>query len=72
MTLETIGLYGRTIIFDGFEANSLRPTTRGLDWAADEVHALLADIKTALMDPAVHCCLPFQVISGQRPPSDVL
>ena len=66
-TLKTVGLYGRMMIYDGLEANSLRPFTRGLGWTTDEVHVFLVEVRKALMDSSIHCYLPFHVTFGQKP-----
>ncbi|KAH8592330.1 S-adenosyl-L-methionine-dependent methyltransferase [Bisporella sp. PMI_857] len=66
-TLKTVGLYGRMMIYDGLEANSLRPFTRGLGWSTEQVHVFLIDVRKALMDVSVHCYLPFYVTFGQKP-----
>lgn len=42
-TLKTIGLYGRSVVEFGLEANSLRAFTKGLGWSVDEVHVFLAN-----------------------------
>jgi hypothetical protein len=66
-TLKMVGLYGRTMIYDGLEGNSLGPFTRGLGWTADKVHVFLVDVRRALMDSSVHAYLPFHVVYGQKP-----
>ncbi|KAH7382900.1 S-adenosyl-L-methionine-dependent methyltransferase [Cadophora sp. MPI-SDFR-AT-0126] len=66
-TLKMVGLYGRTMIYDGLEGNSLGPFTRGLGWTPDEVQVFLVDVRKALMDSSVHSYLPFHVIFGQKP-----
>jgi hypothetical protein len=66
-TLQMIGLYGRCVIYDGLEGNSLGPFTRGLGWTTDEVQAFLVGVRKALMDKSVHAYLPFHITFGQKP-----
>jgi len=66
-TLQTVGLYGRQMIYDGLEGNSLGPFTRGLGWTPDEVQVFLVEVRKALMQRQVHSYLPFHVVFGQKP-----
>jgi hypothetical protein len=66
-TLKTVGLYGRMMIYDGLEGNSLGPFTRGLGWSPEQVQVFLIQVRKALMDASVHCYLPFHVVFGQKP-----
>lgn len=68
--LKKVGLYGRMMIYDGLEGNSLGPFTRGLGWTPEKVQVFLVNIRRALMDSSVHCYLPFHVTFGQKPPLD--
>jgi hypothetical protein len=68
-TLKTVGLYGRMMIYDGLEANSLRAFTKGLGWSVEQVQVFLIEVRKALMDVSVHCYLPFHVTFGQKPKS---
>jgi hypothetical protein len=65
--LKMVGLYGRMMIYDGLEGNSLGPFTRGLGWTPDEVQVFLVDVRRALLDNSVHAYLPFHCIFGQKP-----
>ncbi|KAG4431839.1 hypothetical protein IFR05_012677 [Cadophora sp. M221] len=66
-TLKMVGFYGRTMIYDGLEGNSLGPFTRGLGWTSEEVQVFLVNVRKALMDSSVHSYLPFHVVFGQKP-----
>jgi hypothetical protein len=66
-TLKTIGLYLRSVIYDGLQGVSLGPFTRGLKWTPQEVEVYLIDVRRALMDSSTHAYIPFHVVYGQKP-----
>jgi hypothetical protein len=66
-TLKTIGLYLRSVIYDGLQGVSLGPFTRGLKWTPQEVEVYLIDVRKALMDSSTHAYIPFHVVYGQKP-----
>ncbi|KAE8445626.1 hypothetical protein EG329_013260 [Mollisiaceae sp. DMI_Dod_QoI] len=65
--LKMVGLYGRMMIYDGLEGNSLGPFTRGLGWSPERVQVYLIGVRKALLDNSVHAYLPFHCIYGQKP-----
>lgn len=66
-TLKTIGLYLRSVIYDGLQGVSLGPFTRGLKWTPQEVEVYLIGVRRALMDSSTHAYIPFHVVYGQKP-----
>ncbi|KAH8687419.1 S-adenosyl-L-methionine-dependent methyltransferase [Tricladium varicosporioides] len=68
-TMKTIGLYMRSSIYDGLQAITLGPFTRGLKWSVEEVELFLVQVRRELMDSSTHAYIPFHVIYGQKPPS---
>jgi hypothetical protein len=66
-TLKTIGLYLRSVIYDGLQGVSLGPFTRGLKWTPQEVEVSLIAVRRALMDSSTHAYIPFHVVYGQKP-----
>ena len=67
--MKMIGLYNRSIIFDGLHGISIGACTRGLKWAPDEVEAFLVGVRRALFNARVHSYLPFHAVIGQKPPT---
>lgn len=65
--LKMIGLYMRTVMYDGVEGISLGPLTKVLNWTHEEVEALLVVLRKALMSSSVHSYLPFYIVYGQKP-----
>jgi hypothetical protein len=65
--MKTIGLYNRSMIYDGLQGISMGPFTRGLNWSTLEVEAFLMGVRKALMDITQHTYLPFHVVLGQKP-----
>jgi hypothetical protein len=66
-TMKLIGLYLRSVIYDGLQGVSLGPFTRGLKWTPEEVEVFLIDVRKALMDSTIHSYIPFHVVYGQKP-----
>jgi hypothetical protein len=66
-TMKLIGLYMRTVLYDGLQAISLGPFTRGLKWQSEEVEVLLADVRKSLMDSSQHTYFTANMIYGQKP-----
>jgi len=67
--MKTIGLYNRSMIYDGLQGISMGPFTRGLKWSTQEVETFLIGVRKALMDNSQHTYLPFHVVIGQKPMS---
>ena len=66
-TMKLIGLYLRTVIYDGLQGLSLGPFIKGLKWAPEEVEVFLVGVRKSLMDASTHSYLPFHVVYGQKP-----
>jgi hypothetical protein len=66
-TLKMIGLYLRTVIFEGLQAISLAAFVKGLGWSQQEMEVLLVDVRKDLFDVTKHTYFPFHVIYGQKP-----
>jgi hypothetical protein len=66
-TMKTIGLYLRSVIYDGLQGISLGPLIKGLKWSPEDVDAFLVEVRKSLMDASVHSYLPFRVVYGQKP-----
>jgi hypothetical protein len=66
-TLKMIGLYLRTVIFEGLQAISLAAFVKGLGWSQQEMEVLLVDVRKDLVDVTKHTYFPFHVIYGQKP-----
>lgn len=66
-TMKLIGLYMRSVIYDGLQAISLGPLTRGLGWTPEEVEVFLVSVRKALMNQSTHSYVTFHVIYGQKP-----
>ncbi|KAH8893673.1 S-adenosyl-L-methionine-dependent methyltransferase [Thozetella sp. PMI_491] len=65
--MKTIGLYNRSMIYDGLQGISMGPFTRGLKWTPQEVEVFLVGVRKALLDSSQHAYLPFHVVIGQKP-----
>lgn len=65
--MKTVGLYNRSMIYDGLQGISMGPFTRGLKWTPEEVEVYLIGVRKALMNSSVHSYLPFHVTIGQKP-----
>ncbi|KAH7177019.1 S-adenosyl-L-methionine-dependent methyltransferase [Dactylonectria macrodidyma] len=65
--LKTIGLYNRSMIYDGLHGISMGPFTRGLKWSPEEVEVYLVGVRRGLMDSSQHGYIPFHVVIGQKP-----
>lgn len=66
-TMKMIGLYMRSVIYDGLQGIALGPFTRGLKWTPNEVELFLVDVRKSLMDGSTHSYIPFHVVYGQKP-----
>ncbi|KUJ08667.1 S-adenosyl-L-methionine-dependent methyltransferase [Mollisia scopiformis] len=66
-TMKLIGLYLRSVIYDGLQGIALGPFTRALKWTPEEVELFLVDVRKSLMDASTHSYLPFHVVYGQKP-----
>ena len=66
-SMKLIGLYMRTVIYDGLQGISLGPLTRGLKWQSEEVEVLLAGVRKSLMDSSQHTYFTTNMIYGQKP-----
>jgi hypothetical protein len=66
-TMKMVGMYMRSVIYDGLQGISMGPFTRGLKWTPDEVELLLVDVRKSLFDISTHSYLPFHIYYGQKP-----
>ena len=66
-TMKLIGLYMRSVIYDGLQGISMGPFTRALRWTPQEVELFLIDVRKGLMDSSTHSYLQFHVVYGQKP-----
>lgn len=65
--LKMIGLYNRSVIYDGLQAITLGPFTRGLGWKPEEVEVFLVKVRKDLLDPSVHSYVYFHSLCAQKP-----
>jgi hypothetical protein len=65
--LRTIGLYNRSMIYDGLQGIAMGPYTRGLKWTPAEVEVYLIGVRKGLMNHHVHSYYPFHAVIGQKP-----
>ncbi|KAM0550592.1 hypothetical protein ACHAPJ_008850 [Fusarium lateritium] len=65
--LKMIGLYNRSVIYDGLQAITMGPYTRGLGWTPEEVEIFLVRVRKDLMDPSVHSYVHFHSLCAQKP-----
>ncbi|KAH7157873.1 methyltransferase type 12 [Dactylonectria estremocensis] len=68
--LKTIGLYTRGVIFDGLQAVTLGPLTRGLQWTPEAVEDFLVKVRRDLMKTSVHSHVFFHCLYAQKPLDD--
>lgn len=66
-TMKVIGLYMRSVIYDGLQGISMGPFTRALKWTPEEVELFLVDVRKSLMDASTHSYIPFHIVYGQKP-----
>ena len=66
-TMKLIGMYMRSVIYDGLQGISMGPFTRGLKWTPQEVEVFLIGVRKGLMDSSTHSYIPFHVVYGQKP-----
>jgi hypothetical protein len=62
---EMIGLYLRSVIYDGLQGIALGPFIRGLKWSPEDVEVFLVGVRKSLMDASPHSYLLFHVVYGQ-------
>lgn len=67
--LKMIGLYNRSVIYDGLQAITIGPYTRGLGWQPEEVEVFLVKVRKDLMDASVHSYVHFHSLYAQKPES---
>ncbi|KAH8684951.1 S-adenosyl-L-methionine-dependent methyltransferase [Ilyonectria robusta] len=65
--LKKIGLYNRSVIYDGLQAITMGPFTRGLGWKPEEVEVFLVKVRKDLMDTSVHSYVHFHSLCAQKP-----
>ena len=65
--MKSIGLYNRSMIYDGLHGISMGPFTRGLKWTPEQVELYLISVRKSLLDSSVHSFIPFHVTMGQKP-----
>ncbi|KAG9229111.1 S-adenosyl-L-methionine-dependent methyltransferase [Amylocarpus encephaloides] len=66
-TMQTIGLYMRSVIYDGLQGISMGPLTRAMKWTPEEVEVFLVSVRKELLDSSTHSYLPFHIVYGQKP-----
>jgi hypothetical protein len=66
-TMKLIGMYMRSVIYDGLQGISMGPFTRGLKWTAQDVEVFLIDVRKSLMNSSTHSYIPFHAVYGQKP-----
>jgi hypothetical protein len=66
-TMKLIGLYMRSVMYDGLQGISMGPFTRGLKWTPEEVELFLVEVRKSLFDSKTHSYLLFHVYYGQKP-----
>lgn len=66
-SLKMIGLYNRSVIYDGLQAITMGPFTRGLGWKPEEVEVFLVKVRKDLMDTSVHSYVHFHSLCAQKP-----
>jgi len=67
--LKTVGSWNLVSLEEGLEGMTLRLLTQVLNWKAEEVHVLLANVRKDFRDPKVHAQLDFHVVYGRKPTS---
>ncbi|KAK1959903.1 methyltransferase [Colletotrichum sublineola] len=65
--LKIIGSYSRAVIYDGVQAITMRPLTRGLGWAPSEVEVFLVGVRKELMKTSSHVYSYYHSVLGQKP-----
>lgn len=65
--LKMIGLYNRSVIYDGLYAITIGPFTRALGWTPEEVEVFLVKVRKDLKDPSVHSYVHFHSLCAQKP-----
>jgi len=65
--LKQIGLYIRSIIYDGLQAVTMGPYTRGLGWKPEQVEVFLAHVRKDLMNTSMHSYVQYHTLYGQKP-----
>ncbi|KAL2883730.1 hypothetical protein SGCOL_000877 [Colletotrichum sp. CLE4] len=65
--LKTIGTYSQAVLFDGLQAITMGPLTRGLGWTPEEVEVLLMQVRKDLRNVAFHTYVYYHALSGQKP-----
>ncbi|KAF5559592.1 TAM domain-containing protein [Fusarium phyllophilum] len=66
-SLKMIGLYNRSVIYDGLYAITIGPFTRALGWTPEEVEVFLVKVRKDLKDPSVHSYVHFHSLCAQKP-----
>jgi len=65
-TMKLIGLYLRSVMYDGLQGISMGPFTRALSWTPAEVELYLVGVRKELMNSSTHSYIPFHVVYGQK------
>ncbi|KAH6984357.1 S-adenosyl-L-methionine-dependent methyltransferase [Ilyonectria sp. MPI-CAGE-AT-0026] len=65
--MKTIGLYNRSVIYDGLHGIAMGPLTRGLKWTPEEVELYLVGVRKTLMTSNQHGYIPFHIVTAQKP-----
>ncbi len=66
-TMKMIGMYCRSVVYDGLQAITMGTFTRGLKWAPEEVELFLIKVRQDLVNNAVHSYVFFHSFWAQKP-----
>lgn len=70
--LKIIGKYAQAVLYDGLQAITMRPLTRGLGWTATEVELFLVEVRKDLLDSSNHSYTYYHNVSAQKPVAESL
>ena len=65
--MKVIGLYNRSVIYDGLQGIAMAPFTRALGWTKEQVEVFLVEMRRGLMDPSTHAYFPFHAVIARKP-----
>lgn len=65
--MKIIGLYNRSVIYDGLQGIAMAPFTRALKWTPEQVEVFLVEMRKGLMDASQHAYFPFYSIYARKP-----
>ncbi|KAK5089613.1 hypothetical protein LTR70_007197 [Exophiala xenobiotica] len=64
--LKELGKFARAHVESGLENWSLRLLTTVLDWSAEEVYKLCADVRQEISNPKIHALQEMRVVYGRE------